>query len=141
MEEQDRCRVCEQQVPNNRNRRALFSAAGKAEALVDRFNRLVTGAGSLSIAEDECFSRFACRACVSKLEQMDMHRKKSDDIQKSLTDTLARSLQRQNRVLGMKRGRVSTNTTPGSTSRPATKRWRARPDSQARRSLFGGVEA
>ena len=139
MEDKDLCRVCEESVPS-KNRRALFSGAGKAGALVDRFNHLVAGAVPLSIADDECLSRFACRACVYKLEQVDMLRRKADDIERSLSETLVRALQRQNRVLGLKRGRVSTNTTPGSTSRPAMKRWRARPDSQARRSLFGGVE-
>ena len=48
--EEDRCRVCEQSVTNSRNHRALFSAAGKAEALVERFNnRLVAGTQPLSI--------------------------------------------------------------------------------------------
>ena len=83
MDEKERCRICDQSAPA-KYRRLLFAEADRHGALVARFNRLVANM-PFSIADDECLSTFACRTCVTKLEQMDTHKQKADNLQKSLT--------------------------------------------------------
>ena len=90
--------------------------------------------------------RFACRPCVRQLEQMEAHKRKADEIGMKLKQLLLQAVHREDIVLG-KRGRASTCTTPGSTSKPPVKRNPALLTSprgslpHVRRSLFNDQSA
>ena len=81
---------------------------------------------------------------MRQLEQMDV-RRKADEIGMNLKQLILQAVHRQEIVLGSKRGRASTCTTPGSTSKPPVKRNPALLASPSlphvRRSLFNDQSA
>ena len=73
---------------------------------------------------------------MSKLEQIDSHKQKAENLETMLTENVLKAVERQDRVLRSKRGRVARST-PDSAAKPPEKRMRlVQPDSHARRTLF-----